>query len=118
MNPCTAYGNSGKDANFDRCEPGVNQRRIFCDPGYRAIGGANSTSPDVLLIGDAPFLGCALIDNCKEYGFSGNSANTYECVNGVNTRTIECDPGYYAVSPNIDSIVLTGAAKFAGCTRT
>jgi hypothetical protein len=117
-NGCTAYGFSGKPENTDRCEALVNARRIYCKPGYRAAGGATSTSIDVTLTGSAAFGGCTLIDNCKEYGFSGKDANVRSCINGVNTRTIACNAGYYAVAPSNPIVTLTGSQAFTGCFRT
>jgi hypothetical protein len=56
------------------------------------------------------------IDECAVYGYSGRDNNkTLSCLDGVNSRTITCQLGYYAQSPDKPSIVLGGSENFYGC---
>jgi hypothetical protein len=70
-----------------------------------------------------------VIDNCVLYGYSGKKDNAISCTNGVNTRTITCASGYYAMAGSaqgpganatqytkgIPYITLTGSTPFEGC---
>ena len=116
INECVVYGLSLKPNNVltpPGCINGVNRRTITCQPGYYIAGGAQSVvSADY--IGNAAFPGCLLADFCSLYGFSGKPQNA-KCVPGINQRTITCNDGYYAVSPNNPIVVLTGNAPFQGC---
>lgn len=55
-------------------------------------------------------------DECALYGYSGNVANTLSCVDGVNSRTITCQPGFAVPGAGASSsVTLFGNAVFAGC---
>jgi len=114
-NMCTVYGFSSRPDNTKDCIPGEDVRTIDCNPGYHALGSTPATSTTITLHGPAVFEACELIDNCLQYGFSGNRSNAVACQNGVNQRTIICDEGYYAVPPNTPTITLIADAKFLGC---
>jgi len=62
-----------------------------------------------------PSTDCTQILGCDVYGDSGKSDHVFSCINGVNTRTITCEVGYYAVAPVSPSVQLTGSEAFQGC---
>lgn len=120
---CRLYGFSGKPANVQSCTDGFpNKRIITCRPGFAADP---PVADAVGLFGDAPFNGCTPIDECAVYGYSGRPQNTVSCVEGNNSRTIRCKPGYAPVFPTPnnnkvapvgqDGITLLGSEQFRGC---
>lgn len=111
---CLILGYDGNDANTKSCVNGINTRTITCATGYYAIAPSN---PTIKVVGYDKFQGCSLIDNCKLYGYSGKASYTQSCENGVNQRKITCLPGYFAVAPDVDNVVLVGSADFKGCTE-
>eukprot|EP01127_Copromyxa_protea_P009355 TRINITY_DN21_c0_g3_i1.p1 TRINITY_DN21_c0_g3~~TRINITY_DN21_c0_g3_i1.p1 ORF type:complete len:1621 (+),score=404.04 TRINITY_DN21_c0_g3_i1:32-4894(+) len=121
------------DPFFDNCKNGVNQRTITCKPGYYAQSSnaaINATQhsgakPSITLVGTEVFAGCALIDNCKQYGWSEDKA-VMKCDNGVNHRNVTCVPGYYAQAAEnnltqyllgIATATVVGDQKFLGCVE-
>jgi hypothetical protein len=65
----------------------------------------------------ASFLTFVVIDNCLLYGFSGKPSHAYSCTSGLNRRTIQCNPGFYAVG-GVNwafNITLPGNTPFLGC---
>jgi len=114
IDTCTQYGYSGNRADTVSCVSGRNQRTITCDLGFFAVA---PNTRFITLTGNQTFLGCRLIDNCAVYGNSNKNSNYAGCVNGENSRTVSCMPGYYPLGGpmNMTSIVLTGSVPFQGC---
>ena len=115
MDECALYGFSTAGGNVLRCEDRPNSRKIYCKPGYYIIGTDFAT--DVTLTANAAFIGCAEIDECSRYGFSGADANVAGCKDMVNAREITCLQSYFArgAVDSKPSIILLGQSRFSGC---
>lgn len=114
---CKEYGYSGRPANTLSCVNSGDSRIITCQAGYYVSG--TSWKSSVSLPGSTVFTGCADIDECAAYGYSGKTAHTLSCKNSaLNQRTVTCQDSYIvAGSKDQKSIVLTGSAAFPGCVE-
>jgi hypothetical protein len=115
INMCAVYGYSGATAHTLSCTSGIGSRTITCAAGYYATPPA---TPSITLSGSTAFTGCHQIDMCALYGFSGHNAGAQSCTNGINTRTIVCEPSYHVDGTEKEKeITLTGSTPFVGCVK-
>ena len=116
QNLCTTDGYSGRNDFTLSCVPRPSERTVTCMPGYHAGGSASPISESVTLSQHTPFTGCTLINMCNQYGDSGNRDQVIACIPGINSRTLVCDRGFFAIAPAERRITLQGNAKFLGCS--